>query len=52
MPSKYSSPNGTVQVSSTEEDTCVSIVVQDSGIGIPDDEQDQIFSKFLERRMP
>jgi signal transduction histidine kinase len=44
---KYSSPNGTVQVSSTEEDTCVSIVIQDSGIGIPDDEQDQIFSKFF-----
>ncbi len=44
---KYTSPNGTVRVSSTEEDTCVSIVIQDSGIGIPDDEQDQIFSKFF-----
>lgn len=44
---KYSSLNGTVRVSSIEEDTFVSFAIQDSGIGIPDDQQDQIFSKFF-----
>ena len=44
---KYTPSGGTVQISSTEEDKFISIVVKDSGIGIPDNQKDQIFSKFF-----
>lgn len=44
---KYTPTGGTVQISSTEEDTCISITIKDSGIGIPDDQKDQIFTKFF-----
>lgn len=44
---KYTPSGGTVCVSSAEDDTCVSISIKDSGIGIPKDQQDQIFSKFF-----
>lgn len=44
---KYTPSGGTVYVSSTEQEDCVAITVKDSGIGIPLDQQDQIFSKFF-----
>jgi two-component system, NtrC family, sensor histidine kinase KinB len=43
---KYSPSNGTVEVGSSFKDQMVSIWVEDSGPGIPDEAKDIIFDKF------
>jgi signal transduction histidine kinase len=45
--SKYSNPNGTLDFSYTLEGTTLRIVVQDDGIGIPENELERLFSKFF-----
>ena len=43
---KYTPPNGTVNLSMTEDDTYFIIEITDTGIGIPSDEKDKIFDEF------
>ena len=43
---KYSQPKGSIKVALTREGSYVNIAVEDSGVGIPKDEQHRIFSKF------
>lgn len=43
---KYTQKNGEVTVTSNEVDERVYIIVEDTGVGISDDEQDIIFKKF------
>lgn len=42
----YTPSGGTITMSLTEEKDSVNIAVQDTGIGIPEDEQDTIFEPF------
>jgi two-component system sensor histidine kinase VicK len=44
---KYTDPGGTINVSVSESDEAVSICVADTGIGIAEDDQAQIFQKFF-----
>jgi PAS domain S-box-containing protein len=43
---KFTPPGGTVRVVLTSEDDDVSLTVSDSGVGIADDEQADLFSRF------
>ena len=43
---KYTPPNGTVNLSMTEDDTYFIIEITDTGIGVPSDEKDKIFDEF------
>ena len=45
--SKYSNPKGTLDFSYTLEGTTLQIVIKDDGIGIPEQEQERLFSKFF-----
>lgn len=47
---KYSRPESTVTVTSEINDECLSIKVEDRGIGIPADEQKNIFGRFYRAR--
>ena len=44
---KYSEPGGRVSISMTDQKNNVLLTVKDSGIGIPEGEQEHIFSKFF-----
>jgi PAS domain S-box-containing protein len=44
---KFTPPGGTVSVALAVEDDCVKLSVADSGIGIPEDEQAGVFSRFF-----
>ena len=43
---KYNRPDGSVTVAVSQEDGCALLTVQDTGIGIPEGEQDRIFERF------
>lgn len=43
---KYNVPGGRVSVRVENQDTTVRLTVQDTGIGIPPDQQDRIFERF------
>lgn len=43
---KYNRPNGSVTVTVSGEDDCALLTVKDTGIGIPEEEQDRIFERF------
>jgi len=47
---KYTRPGGTVTVTLAEAGDKLSISVKDSGIGIPPDQQEQIFKQFFRAR--
>jgi two-component system phosphate regulon sensor histidine kinase PhoR len=47
---KYNRPNGSVIISGSFNDTEESIVIQDTGIGIPDDSIPHLFQKFYRVR--
>lgn len=42
----YSKEDTTIHVSLTADDSLVTLTVKDTGIGVPQDEQDQLFTKF------
>jgi signal transduction histidine kinase len=44
---KYSPEGGVVEVVGEDEDGVVRISVQDEGVGIPEDQQERIFTKFF-----
>ncbi|HSE34751.1 MAG TPA: HAMP domain-containing sensor histidine kinase [Candidatus Paceibacterota bacterium] len=44
---KYSNPGGVVSVRVAEEDNMLHFSVKDAGIGIPQDQQEKIFSRFF-----
>jgi signal transduction histidine kinase len=44
---KYSPEGGVVELVGEDEDGVVRVAVRDQGIGIPDDQQSQIFSRFF-----
>lgn len=44
---KYSEPGGQVTLSAEETDSCIRISVRDEGIGISEEDQRHIFSKFF-----
>ena len=44
---KFSHEGEQVTVHLGQEDTDVVLAISDTGIGIPDDEQDQVFSRFF-----
>jgi signal transduction histidine kinase/PAS domain-containing protein len=50
---KFTEPGGTIAISCTENDDLVSIVVRDTGLGIPADRLASVFEPFvqLERRL-
>ena len=43
---KYNRPGGSVTVTVSKENGCPAITVADTGIGIPEEEQDRIFERF------
>ena len=43
---KYNRPGGSVTVTVSQEDGCALLTVKDTGIGIPEGEQDRIFERF------
>lgn len=43
---KYNLPEGTVQVTLWEEDEMVRVLVEDTGVGIPDEDLPHIFERF------
>ena len=43
---KYTPPNGRVMIGMNESDTFVTLSVEDSGIGIPKEDQESLFTKF------
>lgn len=43
---KYNRPGGTVTLTIAQEDGCPLLTVADTGIGIPEEEQDRIFERF------
>ncbi|MGM9605478.1 MAG: sensor histidine kinase [Faecousia sp.] len=43
---KYNRPNGSVTVTVSKEEDCALLTVADTGIGIPEEEQDRIFERF------
>lgn len=43
---KYNKPNGKVNISITSEGKDVVIVVEDTGVGIPDDAKQRVFERF------
>ncbi|MEK7173906.1 MAG: HAMP domain-containing sensor histidine kinase [Patescibacteria group bacterium] len=43
---RYNNPNGAVSVTAAEKDGMLEVRVADTGIGIPADEQQKIFSRF------
>ena len=43
---KYNRPDGSVTVTVSQEDGCALLTVKDTGIGIPEGEQDRIFERF------
>lgn len=43
---KYNRPKGTVTVSVTQEESGPVLTVADTGIGIPEEEQDRVFERF------
>jgi len=44
---KYSPPGAKVMISSRESNDCVEIVIEDTGNGLDDHEQQQLFTKFF-----
>jgi signal transduction histidine kinase len=44
---KYSPEGGTVEVVGEDEDGVVFMSVRDEGVGIPEDQQERIFTKFF-----
>ena len=44
---KYTLPNGSVRVEMIEDGAQITMRVQDSGMGIPIEEQDAVFSKMF-----
>ena len=47
---KYSKPGGEVSITASRADNTVQFAVKDTGIGIPKDQQVQIFSRFFRAR--
>ena len=47
---KYNRPNGTVIISSTFDQSDISISIQDTGVGIPDESLPHLFEKFYRVR--
>ena len=47
---KYNRPNGSVIVSGTFDETDISITIQDTGVGIPDESIPHLFEKFYRVR--
>ena len=43
---KYNRPGGSVTVTVAREEGCPELIVADTGIGIPEEEQDRIFERF------
>ncbi len=43
---KYTGPNGTIEVSMTEDDKGYTVLIKDSGIGIPEKALPNLFTKF------
>jgi len=43
----YNKPNGTVTVSLTHSHTVTTITIRDTGIGIPTEQQDAVFGRFI-----
>ena len=43
---KYNKPGGSVTISAGQHDSCVSICVEDTGIGIPEEHQSRVFERF------
>ena len=43
---KYNRPGGSVTISAGQRDSCVSICVEDTGIGIPSEHQSRVFERF------
>ncbi len=44
---KYTPPNGTVNVNLSNNDKEVQIIINDSGIGIPESDQSRVFERFF-----
>ena len=44
---KYSPDGGTVQLTAERSGTGVRVIVRDEGLGIPEDQQERIFTKFF-----
>lgn len=44
---KYSPDGGTVELSAERSDSGVRVIVRDQGLGIPEDQQERIFTKFF-----
>ena len=49
---KYNRPGGTVTIAAAPSGPCVSLTVQDTGIGIPEEGLAQLFQEFYRVRMP
>ena len=44
---KFTPDHGTVELRTRQEGDCVLIEVEDNGVGIPEDEQDRVFTRFF-----
>jgi signal transduction histidine kinase len=44
---KYSPEGGTVELAAKRSDSGVRVIVRDEGLGIPEDQQERIFTKFF-----
>ena len=43
---KFTAPSGTITVTVLDNITCVTVIIADTGIGIPEDQFDVIFKRF------
>jgi signal transduction histidine kinase len=47
---KFSPPGGTIDIEVVDEDGCISVAVEDRGPGIPEEDLETIFDKFVQSR--
>ncbi len=43
---KYNKPGGYVRITTTSQNGCPTVIVEDNGIGIPENDKDRIFERF------